>query len=171
MTHIDEWWVRDEERHLEPHLRNTHPQYPDGFPRRRGDELLGRWETPLGTVVVADHHHGYEIFFYPCLGCDACSDERYRECGKRGHVLTVAGDKERTVLEYLAAEESPRHVAELAAALEVERAAEEARLAAEREQHKQAMREQEAYAPSLEERLAAAEAELDELRKQMARGA
>lgn len=111
---------------VEPHLSKKHPQFPDGFPKRLNDDLLGHWKTPSGTVVVEHHPHGYEVHFYPCMDCDACSSDRgpsnphtddghhFRECANRGHVLTVAGGEvgRRAVLEYLSIEGSAPHVKE-----------------------------------------------------------
>lgn len=167
---------------MEPHLAPTHPQYPDGFPARVDDRLLGHWRTPDGFVVVENHPHGYEIHFYPCYDfarCDACSPDRgesnpntddghhFRLCATHGPILTVAGGEAgyRTVLEYLAAEKSEPHVRELAEAIEAERAEEAAAREQERIENEAAIAEAAAAEPSYEERLAAVEAELAALRE------
>jgi hypothetical protein len=170
------------ERH-EPHLAKTHEQYPDGFPDRIDDSLLGHWQTPNGVVVVEHHPHGYEVHINPCYdfeNCDECSPDRgpsnphtddghhFRECQNRGGpILTVAGGEEghRAVLEYLSVEGSEPHVKQFAN-LQAEEARAEAEMRArEREEHERQMKEQGALRPPPEERLAALEAELAELRK------
>lgn len=167
-----------------PHLRLTHPQYPDGFPDRENDALLGHWATPRGMVIVEHHPHGYELHFNPCYdfdNCDACSPDRgpknphtddghhFRECENRnGPILTVAADKPLTVLEYLSDAGSPPHVDEWARHLDEEALREEQFRKAEREETmRQEAEEFAPIAPSSEDRLAALEAEIAELRKAM----
>jgi hypothetical protein len=164
-------------------LAKTHVQYPDGFPKRLDDSLLGHWKTPSGVVVVEHHPHGYEIHFYPCYdldNCDACSPKRgsknphtkdghdFRSCENRqGPILTVAGGNEgyAAVLEYLADEGSVPHAEEFAKRKDDEARAEREFREREREEHEQQMLVQGSLAPSLEERLAALEAELADLRE------
>lgn len=168
-----------------PHLDTTHPQYPHGFPARLDDTLLGHWETPNGIVVVEHHPHGYEVHFNPCYdfnNCDGCSPDRgpsnphvpddghdFRSCVSHGPIVTVAGGPEgyRAVLEYLAMEGSPPHVAELARVKDDETLAEAMLRKAERLEHERQMAEQDALRPSLEERLAALEAELAAVRREI----
>jgi len=165
-----------------PHLDTKHPQYPDGFPERVDDDLLGHWKTPDGMVVVENHPHGYEIHLGPCYdfeNCDACSPDRgssnphtpddghdFRACENHGTILTVAGGEvgEAAVLQYLADAGSPPHEKELAAR---RRAAEKAladQRKAEAEENARDEAELAALAPSPEERLAALEAEIADLR-------
>jgi hypothetical protein len=166
----------------EPHLDSAHPQFPDGFPERINDDLLGHWPTPDGMVVVEHHPHGYEVHLGPCYdfeNCDACSPARgpsnphtddghhFRECADHGVILTVAGGEvgEAAVLQYLADAGSEPHERELS---ERQRAAEEAEAARRKEEAEEAERdaaELAALAPSPEERLAALEAEIADLRQ------
>lgn len=167
--------------HVPPHLLATHEQYPEGFPERESDDLLGHWETPNGTVVVEHHPHGYEIHFYPCFdfeNCDACAPDRgpsnphtpydghhFRECESRGPVLTVAADHPETVLEYLSVEGSARHVRENAELIR-RRADDEAELRRlEREENERLLAEMDAQEPPLEERFAALQAEFEDFRR------
>lgn len=168
----------------EPNLAATHEQYPDGFPKRIDDALLGHWKTPTGTVVVEPHPHGYELHLYPCYdfdNCEACSPNAgssnphtedghdFRACPSRGVILTVVGGEvgQRAVLEYLSIEASEQHVRQFAQLLAEEEKAEIEMRTYEREEHERQMLEQGALRPSPEERLAAIEAELAELRKTM----
>lgn len=166
---------------LPPNLAETHEQYPDGFPARVNDDLLGHWHTPGGIVVVEHHPHGYEVHFNPCYdfaGCDACAPDRgpsnphttdghhFRECSNHGPIVTIAGGEVgyAAVLEYLAREGSEPHMREFAdRQAAAERAFAEMR-ERERIENEEAAAEQEALAPSPEERLAALEAELAVLR-------
>lgn len=160
------------------HLELTHEHYPDGFPERADESLLGHWETPNGTVVVEHHPHGYEIHLRPCFdfdNCEACAPDRgpsnphtpddghhFRLCENRGPILTVAGDKPETILQYLAWEGSALHV-RLQAARDVAIADEEAEFRRlEQEDNERQLAEQEAQEPSLEERFAALQAEFDD---------
>lgn len=125
------------------HLAETHEQYPDGFPERENDDLLGHWDTEDGGVVIVEHHpHGYEVHVNPCYDteCDACAPDRgpanphtndghhFRLCENRqGPIFTVAADKPDTVLEYLARYGSPKHREEHQAKVEALAAEEIAR--------------------------------------------
>jgi hypothetical protein len=166
-----------------PNLAETHEQFPDGFPARLDDALLGHWPTPGGIVVVEHHPHGYEVHFGPCYdfqGCEACAPDRgpsnphtsdghhFRACrNTHGPIATVAGGEVgfRAVLQYLANEGSPPHVAQFADLLAADAAAEEARLEAERAESEALEAELEKYAPTLEERFAALESEYAALRE------
>lgn len=168
--------------HVPPHLQTTHEQYPDGFPERESDDLLGHWKTPSGTVVVEHHPHGYELHFNPCFdfaNCDACAPDRgpsnphtpddghhFRECENRaGPILTVAADKPETVLEYLAEAGSTPHVRERAELI-VRRTEEEAEFRRlEQEENEQQAALDAAEEPSVEERFAALEAEFAAFRE------
>lgn len=169
---------------VEPHLRKTHEQYPRGFPERDDDTLLGHWPTPTGYVVVEEHPHGYEIHMYPCYDfehCDPCAPDRvpanphtkdghhFRLCQNRnGPILTVGGDKPRTVLEYLATCGSPYHVDEFARVLATEAAAEAAFRERERkEKMAQELAEAKEIAPTPEDRLEAVIAEVADLRARL----
>lgn len=169
-----------------PHLAKTHQQYPKGFPKRLDDSLLGHWQTPNGVVVVEHHPHGYEVHINPCYdfdNCDACSPDRgsknphtkdghdFRACENRGGpILTVAGGKEGhdAVVEYLSVEGSEPHRLEFEKRLKDEAEAEHEFRRREREEHEQQIREQQQLAPGPEERLAALEAELAELKRTLA---
>lgn len=168
-----------------PNLAKRHEQYPNGFPARLDDTLLGHWPTPAGIVVVEHHPHGYEVHFGPCYdfdGCPACAPDRgprnphtsdghhFRACENRhGPIVTVAGGEagRRAVLEYLAREGSEPHAREFAELVVADAAAESARLQAEQEEGEAIRLEEEAFAPTPEERLAALEAELAALRETM----
>lgn len=164
-----------------PHLLKTHEQYPKGFPEREDDSLLGHWPTPDGMVIVENHPHGYEIHVYPCMECDACAGDRgpanphtddgrhFRLCEDRqGPILTVAGDRSRTVLEYLAQFGSQPHIHELERLAQQEVAAEALRRHKEREETlRQEQEEVREIAPSTEERLEALIAEVDLLKSQL----
>jgi hypothetical protein len=165
-----------------PNLAETHEQYPDGFPARVDDALLGHWPTPAGIVVVEHHPHGYEVHFGPCYDfdvCDACAPDRgpsnphtddghhFRECPNHGAIVTVAGGEAgyRAVLEYLSTEGSPPHIAEFADLQAADRRREEERLERERIENEELALEEEAYVPTVEERFAALEAEYEALRE------
>jgi hypothetical protein len=171
--------------HVEPpaHLASTHEQYPDGFPERLDDDLLGHWQTPEGVVVVENHPHGYEVHVFPCYdfeACDACAPDRgpsnphtpddghhFRECADHGPIFTVAGGPEGQagVLEYLARYGSPEHVEQHAAKLAEEAAAAEA-LAAEQAAQAEALREENPE-PTAEQKLALAEQLLAEAKAEL----
>ncbi len=165
-----------------PNLADKHEQYPDGFPERLDDSLLGHWQTPAGMVIVEHHPHGYEVHINPCYdfdNCDACSPDRgsrnphtpdghdFRNCENHGPILTVAGGQEGhdAVLEYLAVEGSQPHAQELEQRRDEQSRAEREFRQREREEHERQMLEQQSAAPGPEERLAALEAELADLKK------
>lgn len=175
--------MTDQPLETPPHLQKTHEQYPDGFPDRLDDSLLGHWETPKGTVVVEDHPHGYEIHFYPCFDfdcCEACAPDRgpsnphtpndghhFRLCENRqGPIFTVAGGVEgyRAILQYLAWEGSAPHIREQAE-LEVREAEAERRFRAEEAAENERLAAETFSEPSLEERFAALTAEFEDFRK------
>lgn len=171
----------------EPHLDTTHPQYPEGFPPRVNDALLGHWKTPDGVVVVENHPHGYEVHFNPCYDferCDACAPGRgpsnphtsdghhFRLCESRGPIVTVAGGEigYAAVLEYLAREGSEPHVRELSERAAASEERDRIRRDRDREEDEAARAEEEANQPSPGERLAALEAELAALRAAISSG-
>lgn len=165
-----------------PNLAETHEQYPDGFPERLTDDLLGHWPTANGVVVVEHHPHGYEVHFGPCMdfaNCEACAPDHgpsnphtddghhFRQCENRGAIVTVAGGEagHRAVLEYLAREESQAHVEQFEQLLADDAAREAARIELERNEAEEAAAEEESYVPSPEERLAALKTELAALER------
>lgn len=170
---------------LDPHLAKTHEQFPDGFPPRVNDILLGHWKTPTGVVVVEHHPHGYEVHFNPCYdfgNCEACAPDlgpsnphtphdghHFRLCERRGPVVTVAGGEVgyRAVLQYLAEDGSEPHVKEFREMVERDVEKERQFRVEEAKETKLAMEEQEQFAPNLDERLNALQAEFDDLKKRL----
>lgn len=176
--------MTDQPLDMPAHLAKTHEQYPDGFPERLNDDLLGHWPTPKGTVVVEHHPHGYEIHHYPCFDfacCEGCAPDRgpsnphtphdghdFRVCENRqGPIYTVAGGPEgyAAILQYLAWEGSVPHVREQADR-DVATAEAERRFRAEEAAENERFRLEEAFSePSLEERFAALTAEFENFKK------
>jgi hypothetical protein len=165
------------------HLAATHPQYPDGFPSRLDDSLLGHWRGQSGVLVVEEHPHGYEIHVYPCYNfnsCDACAPDRgssnphtedghdFRSCSNRnGPILTVAGDRPEVVLEYLAVYGSAPHIEQLRELNERLADEETERRRVEREatlKQEQAEQREAGVIPTVEERLEALAAEIAALK-------